>query len=287
MLNNKILLLLVDDNEFDKALFVKLLEITESEIREAKTGAQALSFLKKEPFDCIILDYKLPDFDGLTLIKEIRKEFTVPIIVTTEFGNELIAVEMIKNGAQDYIPKDMASELLVRAVENAIKLSASTLESKYYQNFYHNSPIGFFSECLETGKFVKANPAFLNMINVKNADELNNVNAIDIVDPKIRQKVIETIKEKGSIEDFEANVKTVDGQSKWWLANLTFCSRKCKTEGGKCLKACPGLMCIEGSVIDITDKKRLEFELQKLQTKELESLKEIQLAINERLKDYA
>jgi CheY-like chemotaxis protein len=287
MLNNKILLLLVDDNEIDRMVFIKLLEITDSEIREAENGQEALNFLRKECFDCVILDYRLPDFDGLTLIKEIRKEFTIPIIVTTGFGDELLAVEMMKNGAQDYIPKQMAPELLVRSIENVIKLKSTELESQYYQNFYNNSPIGFFSESVETGEFVKTNPTFLNMINVKNIEELNNIKAYDIVDAKIRQKTIETIKEKGSIKDIELNIKTIDGQSKWCLATLTFCANKCKIEGGKCLKHCPGTKCVEGSIIDITEKKQLELELQELQMKELESLKEIQFAINERLKDYA
>ena len=162
MLNNKVLLLLVDDNEIDRIMFIRLLSITESDVREAKTGEEALKFLINEPFDCIILDYMLPDFDGLTLIKLIRNMgFTIPIVVTTGCGDELLAVEMIKNGAQDYIPKDKASELLVRSVENAIKLKNTSLESKYYENFYNNSPIGFFSECLETGQFVKVNSSFL------------------------------------------------------------------------------------------------------------------------------
>jgi CheY-like chemotaxis protein len=284
---SKILLLLVNDNETDRSVFMHILSVTEADIREAATGEEALKLLNKEIFDCIILDYQLPDCNSATLIKIIREMgFTIPIVVTTNCGDELIAVEMMKAGAQDYVPKDKAPELLIRAITNAIELKKTSVQSDYYKNFYDNAPIGFFSESKLTRKFVKANPAFLKMINVGSLEDLEKIEAYDIIDPDVKAEIHKEIEKNGFVRELEVPVRTMDGQPRWWLSNVTFCTQKCAKEGGKCLPTCPGNGCIEASVIDITAKKHLELQLEELKAKELDSLKEIQAAIDIRLKEF-
>ena len=75
-------------------------------------------------FDCVFLDYGLPDGDGLTLVQDIRKVgFKVPLIVLTGQGDEQIAVELMKAGASDYIVKGkLSSDSLSRSLQNAIRV---------------------------------------------------------------------------------------------------------------------------------------------------------------------
>ncbi|MEK0192039.1 MAG: response regulator [Oscillatoriales cyanobacterium] len=75
-------------------------------------------------FDCVFLDYRLPDGDALTLVEDIRElGFKVPLIVLTGQGDEQIAVELMKAGASDYIVKcKLSSDSLAHSLYNAIRV---------------------------------------------------------------------------------------------------------------------------------------------------------------------
>lgn len=78
-------------------------------------------------FDCVFLDYRLPDGDGLNLVKSVRNAgLKVPLIVLTGQGDEQIAVDLMKAGASDYIVKSKLSpESLSRSLHNAIRVYAA------------------------------------------------------------------------------------------------------------------------------------------------------------------
>ncbi len=75
-------------------------------------------------FDCVFLDYGLPDGDGLSLVQDVRRSgLKVPLIVLTGQGDEQIAVELMKAGASDYITKGkMSPESLSRSLYNALRV---------------------------------------------------------------------------------------------------------------------------------------------------------------------
>jgi len=73
------------------------------------TGAQALEWLAENHADLLLLDYALPDMAGSSLIERLEERQTAPpFIVITGHGDEHIAVDMMKAGAQDYLVKDMS-----------------------------------------------------------------------------------------------------------------------------------------------------------------------------------
>jgi DNA-binding NtrC family response regulator len=88
----------------------------------ALSGKEALEKAFRESFDLIITDLKMPDINGIEVIKEIKqKQPEVPIIMITGYPSVPTAVEAIKLGADDYIPKPLKPDEILRAVDRAIE----------------------------------------------------------------------------------------------------------------------------------------------------------------------
>ena len=120
-------ILIIDDTKPDHDLCVNFL-ICESEhynFLHAYTAAEGLSMYRDNPVDCILLDYHLPDMNGLEVLRHISTENKdAPVIMMTGEGNEMIAVTAMKLGSHDYIPKKaVTASALKRAVDRATERS--------------------------------------------------------------------------------------------------------------------------------------------------------------------
>lgn len=105
------------------------------ELSEAKCAKDGLALLKDNEFDCVLLDFSLPDLDGLAFLKEAQKvdKRKTAIVMLTGFADESLALKMVGNGAQDYLVKgEVKSGFLHRIVQYAIerKKSANHLLEK-------------------------------------------------------------------------------------------------------------------------------------------------------------
>jgi signal transduction histidine kinase len=117
--------LIVDDSPEDREFYRRLLMQDREhayEFLEADLGEEGLRIALEEEPDCLLLDYKLPDVDGLEFLDRLLAKKLVPVIVLTGQGNEAVAVEAMKGGAQDYLLKGSVSrDRLLHAVQNAIE----------------------------------------------------------------------------------------------------------------------------------------------------------------------
>jgi len=96
-----------DDYEIIKHLAGKIGENIFME--RASTGTEALKKLMGRDYDMILLDYRLPDMDGLEFMQK-TEGLDIPILFLTGMGNEKVAVEAVKRGACDYIRKEDINE---------------------------------------------------------------------------------------------------------------------------------------------------------------------------------
>lgn len=119
-------LLVIDDDEVDRksiARTLKLLDL-DYELHEAADGFQGLAMAQARAFDCILVDYHLPDIDGLDLVVELRDSVNgqAPIVMLTGEGSEGVAVEAMKRGVYDYLPKaQLAPATLSRVISHAVE----------------------------------------------------------------------------------------------------------------------------------------------------------------------
>ncbi|MGH9857417.1 MAG: sigma-54-dependent transcriptional regulator, partial [Acidobacteriota bacterium] len=117
-------ILIVDDEKNIRTSLSRFFDLNGFQVSTAENGADAAEEVRKRSFDCIILDLKLPDIDGIQLLERIRTiDAYVPVILLTAHGNTARAVEAIKKGAFDFFEKPTDEEKLLIAVRNAHQLS--------------------------------------------------------------------------------------------------------------------------------------------------------------------
>lgn len=124
---DRLRILLVDDDETDRLAVRRCLYRSRlsAAVDEAGTAAETLKLLRGTAYDCVLLDYYLPDMPGLLLFKSLRCEAPdMPVVIFTGRGDEDIAVELMKAGAADYLPKaSMTPERLAAALRHARELA--------------------------------------------------------------------------------------------------------------------------------------------------------------------
>jgi len=126
-------ILLVDDNPDDRETYMRALKKIDTvsyRYAEAAGGESMLAYLANENPDCVLLDYSLPGRNGLELLAQIVTDYPfLPIVMMTGQGNENIAVQAIKAGAQHYLVKsDVTPDLLHETISAAIKHRALEYE---------------------------------------------------------------------------------------------------------------------------------------------------------------
>jgi DNA-binding response OmpR family regulator len=111
--------LIVDDERNVRLTYRVTLETEGYEITEAVSGVDALEKLKDGPFGLAILDLRMPEMDGLTLLHRMREaNDNTPVIIITAFGDVPHAVEAMKLGAIDFLQKPIRPEELRTVTED-------------------------------------------------------------------------------------------------------------------------------------------------------------------------
>ena len=136
----KLKILLIDDSPTDREIAqeaLKSIDEFEIELKTASTGMDGLEKVTQEKFDLIIVDYKMPGLSGIDFMKKLKeKNIDIPVIMATGAGDEKTAVEAMRTGADDYLPKDEISKgayplAIKRTLERyAVKKEKELLEAE-------------------------------------------------------------------------------------------------------------------------------------------------------------
>ena len=124
-------ILVVDDEVGIRELICDALSMSEFQTQTASDGLEALTRIRRERFDLIILDINLPKLDGLSLIEKIRKEGSqVPVLILSARRDRNDITTGLKNGADDYLTKPFGIEELVLRVKAILRRSNSEANPK-------------------------------------------------------------------------------------------------------------------------------------------------------------
>lgn len=124
-------ILVVDDNADNRRILQLALRRAGYTVRTAGSGREAIKLYQEEAIDVALLDLSMPQMDGITLLKELRRiNPNLQAIMLTAYGSVERAVEAMKSGALDFLTRPVRSEVLLAQVEKAMALTVLVAENR-------------------------------------------------------------------------------------------------------------------------------------------------------------
>ena len=150
-------LLVVDDEEKIRVLVRKYAEYEGYEVEEADDGMSAIELCRQEKFDLIILDVMMPELDGFSACREIRKFSQVPVLMLSARGEEYDRIHGFELGVDDYVTKPFSPKELMFRVQAILKRSNSSIAPNKEILEFEGLKIDF------TGRLVYVNEEKVNL----------------------------------------------------------------------------------------------------------------------------
>ncbi len=117
---SKARILIVEDDDDQREILTEYLNYRGYKVKNARNRSETLSFLEKESFDIVLLDWRLPDVEGQSLLEEIKEKYPLlQVIIITAYGSVERAVDAMKKGAYHYLTKPINLEELLLLIERA------------------------------------------------------------------------------------------------------------------------------------------------------------------------
>ncbi len=137
-------ILVVDDAVFDQRMAGGCVEELGSSAIYARNGREALEVIKTESPDIVLTDLQMPEMDGLELVQQVRKKHPgVPVILMTAFGSEEVAVQALRAGAANYVPKKTLRQHLGDALRQVLTNVEITVQRDQVRQYLEESESRF------------------------------------------------------------------------------------------------------------------------------------------------
>ncbi|MBR1513677.1 MAG: sigma-54-dependent Fis family transcriptional regulator [Bacteroidales bacterium] len=150
-------ILIIDDEAPIRRVLRDILENESYQVDDAGNGMEALQLIKEHEFDAVFCDIKMPEMDGIEVLEAIRKESDVPVIMLSGHGTIETAVEAIKKGAFDFIPKPPDLNRMLITLRNALDKKNLATENKVLKKAVksQNQMIGESAPMLEVKDMIE------------------------------------------------------------------------------------------------------------------------------------
>ena len=127
--------LVVDDEEKIRAILRKYGEFEGYEITEANNGMEAIRLCEKQDFDCIVLDVMMPELDGFSTCREIKKKKDIPVIMLSARGEEYDRIHGFETGVDDYVVKPFSPKELMLRIKVVIERNQNNQREEGHEIF--------------------------------------------------------------------------------------------------------------------------------------------------------
>ena len=119
-------ILVVDDEENIRNIIKKYAVFEGYDVYEAEDGIEAVNLCRQNNYDIIIMDIMMPELDGFSACREIKKEKDIPVIMLSARGEEFDRIHGFETGADDYVVKPFSPKELMMRVEAVLKRSKNS-----------------------------------------------------------------------------------------------------------------------------------------------------------------
>lgn len=267
--------LLVEDDAVDRLACRRALAAQPGyvfEIVEADTARAGLKLAHAEAPDLILLDYHLPDMDGVEFLAELATdtgEMPVPVMLLTGAQDIAIAVDAMRRGARDYLVKDGQGDylkLLPTVIQRVLRESQAHADKRAaeeqlhaaearYRSLVEQIPAIAFTAALDVpGNLLYVSPQIQRLGFSQDEWLANPGGVLNRIHPDDQARVLAAFAhsyESGEPLRCEYRLLTRDGEPRWFLDEARVVHDAAGTP-----------LCLQGILIDITEKKQREAELE-------------------------
>ncbi len=128
-------ILVIDDDKHIRDACRQILVKEHYEVTEAKDGLRGLEFLKNKVYDIVILDLKMPGISGMSVLKKIKENYLdTAVIIITGYATIESAVEAMKIGANDFLPKPFTPDSLRLIIKRVVEKRKLLIENIYLRD---------------------------------------------------------------------------------------------------------------------------------------------------------
>ncbi|MCJ7855943.1 response regulator transcription factor [Lachnospiraceae bacterium NSJ-143] len=133
-------ILVVDDEENIRQIILKYAKFEGYEVEEASNGIEAVEMCRKNAYDIIIMDIMMPELDGFSACRQIRKSCDTPVIMLSARGEEYDRIHGFETGVDDYVVKPFSPRELMMRVSAILKRSGGG-ETGEKRDVYENDGV--------------------------------------------------------------------------------------------------------------------------------------------------
>lgn len=123
-------ILVVDDESRIRAIIRKYAEFEGHTVTEAGDGMEAVVLCRRENFDLIIMDIMMPELDGFSVLRELRKTSDMPVLLLSARGEEYDKISGFEMGADDYIEKPFSPKVLMLRLQAILRRTSKGAQSE-------------------------------------------------------------------------------------------------------------------------------------------------------------